>query len=91
MDELNVETFSFVNVCDDPGEVKMRDVDFDKVAECCVGHKNVLALGGTASTVLKRLGVDHFRLPHPSPRNRLLNSKEYEMHVLRECKEYIYA
>lgn len=47
----------------------------------------IVALGNNAS---KRLGdAKHFKLPHPSGRNRQINDKELIMRRLSECKLYI--
>lgn len=49
----------------------------------------VVALGNTASDALDEIGIKHFKLPHPSPRNRFLNNKIQVQAVLDECKKYI--
>lgn len=52
------------------------------------GYK-VVALGNQASKRLKKQGIDHHRLPHPSPRNRLLNNKKFELKELKKCKDWL--
>lgn len=47
----------------------------------------VIALGNKASERLKN--DPHFKLPHPSGRNRQINDKEFIEKKLMECKEYI--
>lgn len=47
----------------------------------------VIALGNNASKALKN--TEHFKLPHPSFRNRLLNDPNYIKQKLKECKEYL--
>jgi len=32
---------------------------------------------------------DHFKLPHPSPKNRKLNDKKWIKQQLKECKEWL--
>ena len=49
----------------------------------------VIALGSTASKRLNNLGVKHYKLPHPSPRNRLLKNKEFINKQIKECYRYI--
>lgn len=49
--------------------------------------KIIIALGNNASKFCK--GYEHFKLPHPSSRNRLLNDKEFVKKKLKECKKYI--
>jgi hypothetical protein len=53
------------------------------------GYDKVLALGNFVSSVLNKIEVNHFKLPHPSPRNRLLNDKDYERSMLFACKQYL--
>jgi hypothetical protein len=48
-----------------------------------------LALGNTASDALTRLHVSHFKLPHPSPKNRKLNDHSQVVKLLAECKVYL--
>lgn len=47
----------------------------------------VICLGNNASNRLN--SVPHFKLPHPSYRNRKLNDKNYEKQVLQECKDWL--
>jgi len=38
----------------------------------------------------KQMGMDKFfLLPHPSPRNRVLNDKKYEREILEKCKKWL--
>jgi hypothetical protein len=48
-----------------------------------------IALGNEASKALTKLGTPHFKLPHPSGRNRQINDKEYIQSRLNACKSYI--
>jgi len=55
---------------------------------CHVDRENpIIALGKNASDWLGP--VPHFKLPHPSGRNRQLNDKEFVKARLEACKEYI--
>ena len=49
----------------------------------------VIALGNNAASVLNGHLLPHFKLPHPSGRNRKLNDKKYVKQVLKECKEWL--
>lgn len=49
----------------------------------------IVALGNEASNRLKARGVPHYKLPHPSPRNRQLNDPKFIEEKLLECKTYI--
>lgn len=61
--------------------MKLQDIKYDRI----------IALGNSASIALKMLKLEHYKLPHPSPRNRKLNNKDELQKELKECKVYIYA
>ncbi len=94
-----VGTPSFKNLC--KWLVKMQIVDFvmvnsythDDEVKICQFFNNKLgpfvALGRNASNRLKSLGISHHKLPHPSPKNRLLNKKEYVDAELRKCSNWL--
>jgi uracil-DNA glycosylase len=48
----------------------------------------VIALGNTASRYISARNP-HFKLPHPSGRNRQINDKVFINSKLEECKKYI--
>lgn len=50
----------------------------------------VVALGNMASSRLEALEIDHYKLPHPSPKNFLLNNKDFINKKILECKRYIH-
>ena len=89
MPKLGYEHYCFSNVIPYEGEYKLKDVDLDFVKEQTIGHSKIVALGGFVSTVFRRCGIEHFKMPHPSPLNRRLNSKEYELEMLDECRRYL--
>lgn len=86
---LGLSSYQFMNVIQVPGPYHVKLVDFDYVKQSTEGHEKVIALGGFVSGVLKRANIRHFTLPHPSPLNRNLNSKEYENRCLEECRLYL--
>lgn len=88
-DELGVSHYGFVNAVTHKGECKIKDVDFDRLQECVGDHNIVIALGAFASKCLEVINKTHFRLPHPSPRNRLMNDKEFIKNTLAECKQFL--
>ena len=49
----------------------------------------VVALGQEASRALKLAGIGHYRMPHPSGRNRLFNNKAYEPMVVAKLKTWV--
>jgi hypothetical protein len=89
-DLFSVRHYSFMNCTDTRGVIKLKDVDFDYVQFSVLGYNKVIALGGFPSTVLDCINITHFRLPHPSPRNRVLNDKVELSRILDECKRYIH-
>lgn len=48
----------------------------------------VVALGNEASRALR--DADHFKLPHPSGRNRQLNDKKFVAQQLKLCKAWLH-
>jgi len=90
MNTIKIDKFSFINTFHCPKDnPKLSDVDFTTL-ELARPYKRVLALGGFASAALKKAGIDHFVLPHPSPRNRKLNDKSYEKSILEKAYKYIH-
>jgi uracil-DNA glycosylase len=69
--------------------IKVSEFELEKLEKALQGFEVVIALGNTASKALNKLEVKHFKLPHPSPRNRVLNNKEFIKRQLKECKKYI--
>ena len=72
----------------------MMDVDISEVSLFNRGDlipfrdtTKVVALGNNASEWLGR--VPHFKLPHPSGRNRKLNDEKYVRKVLQQCKKWL--
>lgn len=51
----------------------------------------VIALGNKASERLAKYDIEHFKLPHPSPRNRKLNNRLFIENELKLCKKYMEA
>jgi hypothetical protein len=51
-----------------------------------IGAK-IITLGNNASKQLSY--VQHFKLPHPSGRNRQLNDKKFIEQKLKECREWL--
>jgi uracil-DNA glycosylase len=53
------------------------------------GADKIIALGNLASARLDKLNLSHFKLPHPSGRNRLLNNKQFINEKLIDAKIYL--
>lgn len=60
--------------------------DIKAIANC---KAKVIALGNSASKILTQLEIPHFKLPHPSGRNRQINDKAFINARLEACKQYI--
>jgi hypothetical protein len=69
---------------------KIKDVYLERVAGYSQCASKILALGNFVSNVLTKLGIDHFKLPHPSPRNRKFNDPLFEDKILKLCYNYLY-
>ena len=89
MTECGVKHFSFVNTFDDPSHATKSKVDYQRLYLLTNDYDKIVALGGFVSSILSELGVSHFKLPHPSPRNRLLNDKTFEKTIVSECARYV--
>ena len=89
LDEMEIiYTVSFTNISYDPyWDGKTVDTAFLKAS---IGeYDKIIAWGPKVSDRLRKLGVEHHTLPHPSPLNRQTNNKAYISQRLQECKEYI--
>lgn len=84
-DSLGIGYFSFTNAY--YGSLDEPDLQF--LRDCLAGYDRVIALGNVASSSLHKIGIEHFKMPHPSGRNRLLNDREYELAMIERCREYI--
>lgn len=51
----------------------------------------IIALGNNASAALRKEFVPHFKLPHPSGRNRQINDELYIKIRLSCCRGYVKA
>jgi hypothetical protein len=85
---MGLQFFSFVNVGHDPN-VFVPEKEFLLDSLQARKYDAIVALGNVASSCLKKMGVEHYKLPHPSPRNRLLNDKSFESACLESCRSYI--
>lgn len=79
LDILGHKYYSFTNI------IPESEVYLDPI----IDYNTIIALGGKVSDILTKNGIRHFKMPHPSPLNRLLNDKDYEMKCLNECKEWL--
>ena len=82
-----LDEWDFMNCSDEPGD--KYTIDFDRLKDAGQQFDKIIALGNVASNALKKVGVDHFKMPHPSPLNRQLNDKQFEKTMIEECYNYI--
>jgi len=72
-------------------KLRVREYQLDILQQNLRPFKRVVALGETAADALTKLKISHFPLPHPSPRNRVLNNKKALAQSLGLCKTWIYG
>jgi uracil-DNA glycosylase len=90
MDGIGIYEWSFHNII--PNKINstdMNDVDVDALKAATKGKKVIIALGGFVSKACAKHKVAHYKIDHPSPRNRNLNDPEYEIKMLLDLKEHI--
>ena len=86
LDHAGISDYEFDNVSKDLGE--NFKVDFDRIKTLAKGYNKIVALGRVASNTLLKLDIPHLYMPHPSPRNRQLISKEFEEEKMNSLKNY---
>ena len=91
-DFIRLESFDFHNVIPDKcNSMKMADVDEKKLIKIVKGKKKIVALGAFVSKVCDKYNIPHYKIDHPSPRNRNLNDMKYEYQILLKFRDYINA
>lgn len=63
------------------------DHDYFTMYMWYIKGNTIIALGNNASKALK--DTPHFKLPHPSGRNRKLNDTNYIVSELNKCRNYL--
>lgn len=86
MSSLGIHKYSFHNLYPTPDRSKNN---VDEIIQMTKDYDRVICLGAESSKVLYRFDVDHYKLPHPSPRNRQLNDERIIEQELKSCKEYL--
>lgn len=89
MDQLGLRTCSFINLYEKDICPEQCQIDLIRKMVTVNQYDAVICLGGIVSKQLYLNDIDHFRLPHPSPRNRQLNNKKYVYNELLACKNYL--
>ena len=95
---LEINNYQIVNIFDEVTD-NNRPLTKREIKRCLLSFRKkldnleydkIIALGSSASVALTLLKLDHYKMFHPSPRNRQLNSKELVDNKLKECKIYLY-
>ena len=86
---LKCSEYYFLNCSRVPGVFNKDTVDTDILRESINDDDCVIALGEVPHDILNGLKIKNHKMPHPSPRNRLLNDPEFERDALDRCREYI--
>jgi hypothetical protein len=88
-DLLGIKHYSFINIIHERGDYSNLHADYEFIRRCINNNCKVIALGELVSKVLSDINIDHFKMPHPSPRNRKINDKLFELILLILCGEYL--
>ena len=82
---IEKEHYSFTNVCITRGKVIP---DLSRLCTELRNYDRIVALGNVASNALNKIGLKHFKMPHPSGLNRQLNNKEFMNDRLNKLSTY---
>lgn len=88
LDEIGIDIVSFTNLSPDP-HWDGKQIDESFLRQSMEGYSKIVVWGNSVSKYLKKMDVEHFVLPHPSPLNRQINNPEFIAQKLKECKEYL--
>jgi hypothetical protein len=89
LDEMSLpQIVSFTNLSPDP-YWGGKEIDTEFFLESIGGYDKIVVWGPKVSERLKKMGIEHFVLPHPSPLNRQINNSDYIRQCLENCKKYL--
>lgn len=92
METLGVNRHGLINVSNEVTEGEIPEItsyDLFRLKTKLAGESRVIALGNTASMALSKVGISHFKMPHPSGRNRKLNNPKFVAEKLEECRKFL--
>jgi len=83
--EMDVN-INYVSLCNKNSNWLTAMSEFPNELDC---NTRFIALGVNASKRMQELKLEHYSLPHPSPKNRTLNNKKYVKSQLLKCKRWL--
>lgn len=92
MDELGVDRFKWkwTNLfLTKTTRTKLEGIETQEFMERLKGYGKIIALGNIPSDQMKKLGIQHLKVPHPSGLNRMWNDPELEPKVINDIKGYL--
>ncbi len=89
-DQVELKSFDFHNVIPDIANGNTFDqVNAEKLLQKIQGKTKIIALGGFVSRVCHKYNISHYKIDHPSPRNRNFNNPDYEVQMLENLRKYL--
>jgi len=86
----DVEVYSYSNICMyHVDSIKKKDINESYIRDITKGYNKIIGLGNEVKRILTKMDIKHFALPHPSPLNRKLNCKVYELKIINKLKAYL--
>lgn len=89
MTTLGLPEIRLINVSDRIDYKDPKSMELIRLELRSIGYNKIIALGNEVSKILKKLDKKHFKLPHPSGRNRLLNDPQYIIRQLGKCGRWL--
>jgi hypothetical protein len=89
-DVVGIKDWDFHNIIPDIVNCySIYMVDLPALQKVSKGRKKIIALGGLVAKTLTKYNIPHYKIDHPSPRNRNLNDPKYERKMLKGLKVYL--
>ena len=90
LDDCGVRIYSYSNACAHHAPfLKKADIDETYIHNITQQYNKILTLGKEVEQLFNKMGIEHYALPHPSPLNRKLNDKAYELKIINNIKKYL--
>ena len=86
---VDLPQWDFCNILHEVNCYDIKKIDVEELRKKCSNRKKIIALGNIVSRALDKYNITHYKIDHPSPRNRNLNDREYELAMLVRLKEYL--